>query len=110
MRVSLAILLILLAALSYEREFGRGGRRDVAALQARLTTQQARLDRLRARNDSLTAQVADLKAGRDAIEEIARTELGMVRRGETFVQVFGGPDGTGPGSETDEGPGLNSRP
>jgi len=90
MRIALVILTLVIAALAYEREFGQGGRRDVADLKAQLAAQNTRLEALSARNDSLAAEVSDLKDGSAAIEGIARAELGMVRRGETFVQVFGG--------------------
>ena len=39
------------------------------------------------RNNALDAEVSDLKQGSAAIEERARTELGMVKKGETFFQV-----------------------
>ena len=42
---------------------------------------------LRERNRSLTAEVLDLKTGLEAIEERARTEMGMIKQGETFYQI-----------------------
>lgn len=42
------------------------------------------------RNAALDAEVRDLKRGTDAVEERARSELGMVKPGEVFFQVVGG--------------------
>ena len=43
--------------------------------------------KLELRNAGLDAEVRDLKQGYDAIEELARFELGMIRQDEIFVQV-----------------------
>jgi cell division protein FtsB len=47
-------------------------------------------EQTRKRNAALDAEVRDLKSGTDAIEERARSELGMVKQGEIFFQVVGG--------------------
>lgn len=81
------LLLGLLAALQYKLWFGNGGRGEVIALQAQVTAQQTENAKLQARNDALAAEVADLKTGGEAVEERARSELGMVKPGETFYRV-----------------------
>lgn len=74
--------------------FGRGGHRDVAHLKADIQNESAHVAELTQRNHALRAEVEDLRAGGQAIEGIARQELGMVREGETFIQVLEeGPDG-----------------
>jgi len=83
--VALAALLLLL---QYSLWFGRGGMRDVANLKEQIAAQEAENAKLDARNNSLLAEVMDLKQGLDAIEEIARSEMGMVRKGEVFFQVL----------------------
>ncbi len=83
--VALAVLLLLL---QYSMWFGRGGVRDVAGLKDQIAAQEAENARLDARNNALLAEVMDLKQGMDAIEEIARSEMGMVRQGEVFFQVL----------------------
>jgi cell division protein FtsB len=45
------------------------------------------LEKLRQRNRALQAEVLDLKKGLDAVEERARSELGMIKEGEVFYQV-----------------------
>lgn len=86
MRWLLLLLLLLLVALQYQLWF-RGGMDEVWELEKALEVQRAENARLRARNEALAAEVEDLKTGRDAIEERARSELGMVKEGERLIQV-----------------------
>jgi cell division protein FtsB len=87
----LALLLLVLAALlawlQYRLWFGKGGQREVDALQAQVTQQAYANTGLQQRNDVLAAEVKDLKSGEAAIEERARSELGMIKPGETFYRV-----------------------
>ena len=64
------------------------GVREVADLQARVAAQQAENQRLSARNRALAHDIASFRAGTDAVEERARSELGMIRSGETFVRLI----------------------
>lgn len=86
MRWLLLLLLVLLVALQYQLWFS-GGMNDVWELEKALEQQRAENAKLRERNQSLAAEVEDLKTGRDAIEERARSELGMVKQGERLIQV-----------------------
>ena len=87
MRVLLLLLALLLAGLQYTLWLGSGGHREVAGLQQQVATQQAENLRLQERNDALAAEVEDLKSGEAAVEERARSELGMIKPGETFYRV-----------------------
>lgn len=80
-------LLLLLGALQSKLWLGDGGWRDAKALQQTVEEQRAENARLQQRNDALTAEVEDLKSGETAVEERARSELGMVKPGETFYRV-----------------------
>jgi cell division protein FtsB len=82
-----AALLILLVLLQYRLWFGDAGVREVNRLQVEIEHQKAENDLLRERNRTLSAEVQDLKKGTTAIEERARTDLGMVGQRETFYQV-----------------------
>lgn len=82
---------ILLATLIiwalFQQQFGNGGRKELNEKQILLAIKQAEIETLQERNEKLTAEVASLKSGLDAIEERARAELGMVKEDETFIQV-----------------------
>lgn len=83
----IAGLIALLIGLQAKLWFGQGGRPEVARLQARVAAQRAENAALHKRNDALAADVEDLKSGTEAIEERARSELGMIKPGEVFYQV-----------------------
>ena len=87
----LAVLLVLLLALldwlQYRLWFGNGGEREVAVLQAQVQRQARDNAGLKQRNEALAAEVQDLKSGEAAVEERARSELGMIKPGETFYRV-----------------------
>ena len=88
MKLISLILIILLAALQYRLWIGNGSLTEVHHLEQ---TRQNLLDetrRLQERNQSLAAEVNDLKHGNDAIEERARTEMGMIRKDEAFYQII----------------------
>jgi cell division protein FtsB len=87
LRLLLVVLLLMLGWLQYTLWLGSGGQRQVAALKQRVAAQESENLRLRQRNDALAAEVEDLKSGEAAVEERARSELGMVKPGETFYRV-----------------------
>ena len=66
---------------------GRGSIPNVRDMQQRLTDQQAKNTKSQTANDQLAAEVRDLKEGLEMVEEKARSELGMVKPNEIFVQV-----------------------
>jgi cell division protein FtsB len=80
-------LVALLVVLQYRLWLGDGGMREVARLRAEIEQQEVENSTLRERNRTLAAEVQDLKKGTVAIEERARTDLGMVGQRETFYQV-----------------------
>jgi len=82
-----ATLLVVVLLLQYRLWLSGDGVHELARLSAAVEKQQAENAEAAARNEQLVAEVADLKAGMAAIEERARSELGMVARGETFYQV-----------------------
>ena len=87
MRWLALVFIALIAALQYPMWLGKGGWLQVRELGRQLETRQAANAALKARNDALDAEVRDLKTGSEAIEERARSELGMVRSDEVFFQV-----------------------
>ena len=87
MRSLLAILLLVLIALQVKMWFGEGGYRDVKRLSVRVEEQARENEVLAQRNRELQAEVDDLRQGLHAVEERARSELGMVKENEEFYQV-----------------------
>jgi cell division protein FtsB len=83
------ILLILLLMLQYGVWLGDGGIPEVLKLQDEVERVEADVRSLQERNQSLGAEVRDLKTGLEAIEERARSELGMIKQGETYYQLIG---------------------
>ncbi|MBX3696387.1 MAG: cell division protein FtsB [Dokdonella sp.] len=81
------LLLILLIALEVKLWVGQGGMAEVWRLEKSVADQKQENEALKARNDALAAEVANLKDGDEAIEERARSELGLVKPGEQFYQV-----------------------
>lgn len=63
---------------------GEGSITHIWALQDAIEEQSFENDRLKDRNQVLDAEVQDLKSGLESIEERARSELGMIKKGETF--------------------------
>jgi cell division protein FtsB len=87
MKFLAASLVIVLVLLQYRLWLGDGGMGEVHRLRAEIEVQRDQNRELKERNRTLAAEVQDLKKGTVAIEERARTDLGMVGRGETFYQV-----------------------
>jgi cell division protein FtsB len=82
-----AVLALLLLVLQSKFWLGAGGWREARELQDSVSAQRAENARLQQRNDALSAEVEDLKSGETAVEERARSELGMIKPGETFYRV-----------------------
>jgi cell division protein FtsB len=89
-RVLTLIFVILIASLQYPLWLGKGSWLRVWDVNRQISTQKETNAKLKARNDTLDAEVRDLKQGYAAIEERARSELGMVKQDEVFYQVLQG--------------------
>ena len=87
MRIFVVILGLAVVLLQYRLWMSEQGMREVTRLQTALGAQAAANHELRERNRQLAAEVDNLKVGFTAIEERARSELGMVGHNETFFQV-----------------------
>ena len=96
MRILVTLLIVLLLALQGMLWFGDNGISKVKQLRETVAEQEAANEALKASNANLRAEVEDLRQGSAAIEERARSELGLIKEGETFYQVIPGqeqPDG-----------------
>ncbi|AAU91335.1 cell division protein FtsB [Methylococcus capsulatus] len=83
-----AFLLALIALLQYRLWFGDGNLREMQRLQERIVELTEEGEKRRQRNAALEAEIRDLREGTDAIEEHARRDLGMIKEGETLVQII----------------------
>ena len=92
MRALLVLLLLVLLALQYKLWFGEGGYHNVQRLAQRVEEQALENETLAQRNRELEAEVDDLRKGLEAIEERARSELGMIKENEEFYQVVPAPE------------------
>ena len=83
----LLALIVLLAGLQAKLWWGDGGWSAAHELRQKVSQQRVENDKLKQRNNALSAEVEDLKSGEAAVEERARSELGMIRPGEVFYRV-----------------------
>lgn len=82
------VLSIFFIILQYDLWIGEGSLSAAWKLDKSIQTQKEQNARLKERNQALDAEVKDLKSGLQAIEERARSELGMIKKDETFFQVI----------------------
>ena len=87
MRIFSAILALAVILLQGRYWLSDQGVREVSRLQAAIDAQRSANHEQRERNRQLSAEVTNLKVGLTALEERARSELGMVGASETFYQV-----------------------
>jgi cell division protein FtsB len=87
-KILIAILILLIVQLQYRLWYGDGSIQQVQVYQQRLDTLKKEAKEKKERNDALYAEVLDLRKGKEAIEERARYDLGMIKENETFFQVI----------------------
>ncbi len=88
MKIIAFVLLFFLIWLQYKIWLQDGGIPEVIQLQQEVEEVKTEVQQLQERNSSLDAEVKDLKKGLDAIEERARSEMGMIKQGEVYYQVI----------------------
>jgi len=91
MRIITVILLALLIMLQYPLWLGRGGWLRVQDLYRQVAAAQQLNAKTQARNGLLDFEVRDLQQGTEAIEERARSELGMIKSNEIFYRILDQP-------------------
>ncbi len=88
-----SVLTVLVLLVQYQLWFGEGSLLEVCQLKQSRDAQKLENEDLRERNAALEAEALDLKQGFEAIEERARTEMGMIKADEIFYQIVGEEDG-----------------
>ncbi|WP_369310152.1 cell division protein FtsB [Providencia rettgeri] len=81
------LLIAILAWLQYSLWLGKNGIHDYVQVKDDVAAQEIINSRLKMRNEQLFAEINDLNDGQDAIEERARSELGMIKPGESFYRM-----------------------
>jgi cell division protein FtsB len=87
MKIVLGILLVILLLLQLRLWRGEGSLADIDRLDNEIAAQTAANAVLTQRNDGLLHEVSDLKTGLDSVEEHARSELGLIKQGETYYLI-----------------------
>jgi cell division protein FtsB len=80
--------IVLAVILAYTLALGKGGLLDIWNMQRDVSIQQEQNERLQQRNRELAGEVVNLQKGTEAIEERARSDLGLIRPDEVFVQII----------------------
>ncbi len=80
----IALLIVALLGLQYRLWFGHGSFTQISNLEKEVALRRAEKLNKEERNAILKAEIKDLKEGFDAAEEVARSELGLIKEGETF--------------------------
>jgi cell division protein FtsB len=88
MKLLSVALVALIALIQYPLWLGKGSWMRVWEVDRQIKSQRDKNAKLQTRNVALDAEVRDLKLGGDAIEERARSELGMIKQDEIFFQVL----------------------
>ena len=95
-----AALFVVVLLLQYRLWISPDGVREVTRLKQAVAVQRTENEQLTDRNRQLAAEVRDLKTGMDALEERARSDLGMIARNETFYQVVPRPGDGNPAASS----------
>jgi len=91
MRILASFLFFLLVVLQAKLWFGAHGVFQLWSLEGNIEQARARNESLSQRNEALHAEVSELKGGKEALEERARSQLGFIKDGETFYRVVPAP-------------------
>lgn len=87
MKKLIITLALALCVLQYKLWFGDNSRAELKSIARDVAEQEAINAELQARNEALAVEVLDLKTGLEAVEERARSELGLIATGETFYMI-----------------------
>lgn len=82
------MLLLFVLGLQYRLWFGAGSWEQIVQLERDIEAQRAKNAQLSSRNSVLENEVRELKSGMDSVEQRARSELGLIKQGETFYLII----------------------
>jgi cell division protein FtsB len=90
MKILAGVLGALILLIQIPLWFGKGGWMRAWQIEQDVSKQKSKNQAMEARNATLAVEVRDLKQGTEAVEERARSELGMVKSDEVFFQIAPG--------------------
>lgn len=88
MKLLLATGIVLSAMLAYTLALGKGGLLDIWNMKQDISSQQEQNERLEQRNRELAGEIVNLQKSTEAIEERARSDLGLIKPDEVFIQII----------------------
>jgi cell division protein FtsB len=86
-RLLIPALVVLFVVLQYRLWVGEGSLAQVASMERDIEAQQQTIEEMQKRNMAMQAEIDSFKNDQDAVEERARSDLGMIREGETYFQI-----------------------
>lgn len=86
-KLILCVFIVVLIFLQYELWFSMGGIVTFKQLSNTITKQKERINDLEHENQRLSLEISDLRHGHEMLESKARSQLGMVKSGETYYQL-----------------------
>ncbi len=87
-KLLLATGIVMAILLAYTLAVGKGGLLDIWNMKRDISAQQVQNERLKQRNRELAGEIVNLQKGTEAIEERARSDMGLIRPDEVFVQII----------------------
>ena len=87
MRILQGLLILIILGLQFRLWIGSGSLAEISRLDDAIADQETENSALENRNQELLMEVEELKNGSDAIEEMARQDLGLIKEGETFYMI-----------------------
>lgn len=87
MRFLIIFLVLLLVILQYKLWLQNGGILDTLHLKTKVAQQEQDDQQLYERNEKLVKQINYVRNGNKTVEALAREQIGMVKRGETYYQL-----------------------
>jgi len=86
-KLLIPVLVVLFVVLQYRLWVGEGSLAEVATLERDVEAQQQAIEKMKKRNMAMHAEIDSFKKDQDAVEERARSDLGMIREGEIYFQM-----------------------
>ncbi len=86
-RLLIPVLIVLFVVLQYKLWVGEGSLAEVATLERDIEVQQQAIEEMKKHNLAMQAEIDSFKKDQDAVEERARSDLGMIREGEIYFQI-----------------------